>query len=45
MLLAVPAWVWATLLMIAFVAVSAGTMWLARYAIRQPPHKRNPDDR
>ncbi len=34
--LAVPPWVWATLLMIAFVAVSALTMWFARYALREP---------
>jgi hypothetical protein len=40
--LSVPAWVWATLLMTAFVVVSLLTMWLARYALQEPnsPHKR-----
>lgn len=38
---AVPVWIWATVLMVVFVAVSAGTMLLARYAIRQPA----PEDR
>jgi hypothetical protein len=33
---AVPAWVWATLLMTGFVALSVATMVLARVALRQP---------
>jgi hypothetical protein len=37
----VPSWVWATLLMALFVAVSIGTMWLVRYPVRRPP----PSDR
>ncbi len=34
-----PSWVWATLLMIAFVAVTLGTMWLVRYPVRRLPPK------
>ena len=33
----VPSWVWATLLMTLFVLVSAGTMWLVRYPLRNLP--------
>ena len=33
----VPSWVWATLLMALFVAVSIGTMWLVRYPVRRLP--------
>jgi len=33
----VPSWVWATLLMALFVAVSVGTMWLVRYPVRRLP--------
>jgi len=31
---AVPSWVWAALLMTLFVLVSAATMWLTRYPLR-----------
>lgn len=38
MLAAAPVWVWATLVMIGFVALTALTMWLARYPVmRKPP--------
>jgi hypothetical protein len=37
-LAAVPVWVWATLVMIGFVALTVVTMWLARYPVeRRPP--------
>jgi hypothetical protein len=36
-LLALPAWVWASLLMAGFVAVSVLTMALARIAVRERP--------
>jgi len=37
-LAAVPAWVWATLVMIGFVALTVLTMWLARFPVmRKPP--------
>lgn len=32
-----PAWVWATLVTIGFVALSALTMWLARVPVRRKP--------
>jgi len=32
-----PAWIWATLIMIGFVALSAATMWLARIPVRRTP--------
>ncbi len=32
-----PAWIWATLIMIGFVALSALTMWLIRIPLRQAP--------
>jgi len=38
---AVPAWVWATLLMTLFVAVSVGTMLLVRYPLRKLPRDRD----
>jgi hypothetical protein len=42
---AVPAWVWATLVMAGFVVVSALTMWLARFAVeRKPPSAGRSDD-
>ena len=37
----VPSWVWATLLMALFVAVSIGTMWLLRYPVRRLPPSRD----
>ena len=33
----VPAWVWATLLMAAFIGVSVLTMWLVRFPLRHTP--------
>jgi hypothetical protein len=36
-LLAMPAWAWAALLMAAFVAVSVATMLLTRFAVRSAP--------
>lgn len=37
-LAAAPVWVWATLVMIGFVALTVFTMWLARFPVeRQPP--------
>jgi hypothetical protein len=43
-LAAVPTWVWATLVMIGFVALTALTMWLARYPVmRKPPPVLPPD--
>jgi hypothetical protein len=48
-LLAVPAWVWATLLMAGFVALSVITIALVRIAVRQRPSRedkqRDPIDR
>lgn len=38
---AVPSWVWATLLMTLFVAVSVGTMLLVRYPLRNLPRDRD----
>ena len=38
---AVPSWVWATLLMTLFVAVSIGTMLLVRYPLRKLPRDRD----
>lgn len=38
-----PAWIWATLIMIGFVALSALTMWLIRIPLRQPPPPSKPD--
>ena len=32
-----PAWIWATLLMAAFVAITALTMWLIRFPLRRTP--------
>ena len=44
-LLAAPAWVWATLVMAGFVALTVFTMWLARFPIeRKPPPVLPPDD-
>jgi hypothetical protein len=37
MLTSAPAWIWATLIMIGFVALSALTMWLMRIPLRQAP--------
>ena len=37
MLAAVPAWVWATLIMVAFAALTILTMWLARIPTQGPP--------
>ena len=37
MLSSAPAWIWATLIMIGFVALSALTMWLIRLPLRQAP--------
>jgi len=34
---AVPAWVWAILVMAGFVALSAFTMWLTRFPVRRVP--------
>jgi hypothetical protein len=47
LLLAVPVWVWATLLTVAFVLVSVATMWLIRYPVENVPpplNKRNDSD-
>ena len=32
-----PAWIWATLLMAAFVAITVFTMWLIRFPLRRTP--------
>jgi len=41
----VPVWVWATLVMIGFVALTALTMWLARFPVeRKPPPVLPPRD-
>jgi len=32
-----PVWIWATLLMAAFVAITALTMWLIRFPLRHTP--------
>ena len=43
---AVPTWVWATLLMAGFVALTLFTMWLARYPVRwRPPPIAPPRER
>jgi len=36
-LAATPAWVWATLVMVAFVGLSVATMWLTRLPLRRAP--------
>ena len=45
LLAATPAWVWATLVMVAFVGVSVATMWLTRLPLRRvpPPVAPRPD--
>ena len=47
-----PVWIWATLLMAAFVAITVLTMWLVRFPLRHtpppvapPPTARNEEDR
>ena len=37
LLAATPAWVWAALVMAAFVGVSVATMWLTRLPLRRAP--------
>ena len=37
MLANAPAWIWATLIMIGFVVLSALTMWLIRFPLRRAP--------
>ena len=46
LLASAPAWIWATLIMIGFVALSALTMWLIRIPLRQapPPLTKRDDD-
>jgi hypothetical protein len=44
LLASVPAWVWAMLIMIGFVALSALTMWLVRIPLRQQPPSVSKDD-
>lgn len=45
-LLAAPAWIWATLMMAGFVALTALTMALARFAVKErpAPKQRSPRD-
>lgn len=40
-----PVWVWATLVMIGFVALSALTMWLTRLPVRRVPPPVSPPQR